>query len=242
MPTSRSDKRRLAVGCLCGGRARPRWRRSPPAASTVDTAGERRRLTTTAAPSDHDLRGAGGPRHAGRDERTGAVAGDRDGAAATTSRDYRPNGTGGDHHPGAHRLGQRDRRGHRPAARCTTRWCAPACRTARSRSRPITSATMPRSASVARLLSAGEGGDAALRRLAGGAVRTTSTTRSYHNFGCAAQQNLAAMVANPADLIRPQPMAPANGARRAKVITDYGAGRQTPSRTSEPDRERHRGG
>jgi pilus assembly protein CpaD len=43
----------------------------------------------------------------------------------------------------------------------------------------------------------------------------------YHNFGCAAQQNLAAMVANPADLVRPQPTAPAHGARRANVIKVY---------------------
>jgi pilus assembly protein CpaD len=42
-----------------------------------------------------------------------------------------------------------------------------------------------------------------------------------HNLGCAYQQNLAAMVANPADLVRPYPMAPANGARRANVITTY---------------------
>ena len=50
-----------------------------------------------------------------------------------------------------------------------------------------------------------------------------------HNFGCASQQNLAAMVANPADLVRPQPMGPASGARRAKVITDYGNGMDTKS-------------
>jgi pilus assembly protein CpaD len=43
----------------------------------------------------------------------------------------------------------------------------------------------------------------------------------YHNFGCAAQQNLAAMVANPADLVRPQPTGPANGQRRANVIRIY---------------------
>lgn len=51
----------------------------------------------------------------------------------------------------------------------------------------------------------------------------------YHNFGCAAQQNLAAMVANPADFVRPEPMASANGARRAKVITDYSRGTDTKS-------------
>jgi pilus assembly protein CpaD len=41
------------------------------------------------------------------------------------------------------------------------------------------------------------------------------------NHGCSAQQNLAAMVANPADLVRPQPMSPANGARRSAVIKTY---------------------
>jgi pilus assembly protein CpaD len=45
-----------------------------------------------------------------------------------------------------------------------------------------------------------------------------------HNFGCATQQNLAAMVANPADLVRPQPTTPASGTRRANVINDYGEG------------------
>jgi pilus assembly protein CpaD len=51
----------------------------------------------------------------------------------------------------------------------------------------------------------------------------------YHNFGCAGQQNLAAMVDNPADLLRPQPLDPSNGARRAKVITDYSQGAETKS-------------
>jgi pilus assembly protein CpaD len=53
-----------------------------------------------------------------------------------------------------------------------------------------------------------------------------------HNFGCASQQNLAAMVANPADFIWPQPLTPANGARRAKVITDYSQGAETRSDTT----------
>lgn len=56
----------------------------------------------------------------------------------------------------------------------------------------------------------------------------------YYNFGCAAQQNLAAMVANPADFVRPEPTAPANGARRAKVITDYSQGAETRSDTTLP--------
>jgi pilus assembly protein CpaD len=63
---------------------------------------------------------------------------------------------------------------------------------------------------------------------------TTSASNQngqYHNFGCAAQNNLAAMVANPADLVAPQPMGPANGARRAKVITDYSQGLDPKSET-----------
>jgi len=51
----------------------------------------------------------------------------------------------------------------------------------------------------------------------------------YHNFGCASQQNFAAMIANPADLVRPREMAPSHGARRAKVISDYGQGNDTKS-------------
>jgi pilus assembly protein CpaD len=51
----------------------------------------------------------------------------------------------------------------------------------------------------------------------------------YSDFGCAQTQNLAAMVENPADLVRPQPSAPSHGARRAKVITDYGQGAETKS-------------
>jgi pilus assembly protein CpaD len=43
----------------------------------------------------------------------------------------------------------------------------------------------------------------------------------YENFGCAAQQNLAAMVANPADLVQPEPMTPPNGTRRSSVIRTY---------------------
>jgi type IV pilus biogenesis protein CpaD/CtpE len=42
------------------------------------------------------------------------------------------------------------------------------------------------------------------------------------------------MVANPADLVRPREMAPANGARRAKVITNYSKGEETKSATTLP--------
>ncbi len=44
------------------------------------------------------------------------------------------------------------------------------------------------------------------------------------NFGCTAQQNLAAMVVDPADFSRPQRMTPADGNRRADVISKYRRG------------------
>lgn len=46
----------------------------------------------------------------------------------------------------------------------------------------------------------------------------------YHNLGCAQQQNLAAMVANPADFLRPRPLDPADGYRRADIIGKYRRG------------------
>lgn len=65
-----------------------------------------------------------------------------------------------------------------------------------------------------------------------GGGETTYRNADYPNLGCAQTQNLAAMVANPADLIRPQPTQPAHGARRAKVITSYGQGEETRSNTT----------
>lgn len=44
------------------------------------------------------------------------------------------------------------------------------------------------------------------------------TNEQYHNLGCATQHNLAAMVANPADLVRPRPMDPPHAGRRVHVI------------------------
>jgi pilus assembly protein CpaD len=48
-------------------------------------------------------------------------------------------------------------------------------------------------------------------------------SQQNYDFGCASQQNLAAMVADPADLLRPRPMTPADGARRAETIRTYEA-------------------
>lgn len=45
--------------------------------------------------------------------------------------------------------------------------------------------------------------------------------KNYHNFGCASQSNLAAQIANPADLILPRGMTPIDAARRSTVIEAY---------------------
>ena len=47
------------------------------------------------------------------------------------------------------------------------------------------------------------------------------------NHGCATQNNLAAMVANPADLLGPRPMDPADPGRRNTVLEKYRAGEPT---------------
>ncbi len=45
--------------------------------------------------------------------------------------------------------------------------------------------------------------------------------RQYGNFGCATQNNLAQMIANPADLLGPRGESPINAARRGNVIADW---------------------
>jgi pilus assembly protein CpaD len=51
----------------------------------------------------------------------------------------------------------------------------------------------------------------------------------YPNFGCAQQRNLAAQVANPADLLGPRTAAPADAERRAVVFDKYRQGKVTSS-------------
>lgn len=50
----------------------------------------------------------------------------------------------------------------------------------------------------------------------------------YWNFGCSMQHNIAAMVANPADLVQPRGTTPPYEARRAEAIGKYAKG-QSPS-------------
>jgi pilus assembly protein CpaD len=58
---------------------------------------------------------------------------------------------------------------------------------------------------------------------------------NYHNFGCAQQRNLAAMVANPADLVTPRSMDPADAERRALVFDKYRQGKSPASEKGSDD-------
>jgi len=51
--------------------------------------------------------------------------------------------------------------------------------------------------------------------------------RPYHNLGCATQQNLAAMVDNPADLVQPRGESPSYSPRRSQVLEKYRKGEST---------------
>jgi pilus assembly protein CpaD len=57
--------------------------------------------------------------------------------------------------------------------------------------------------------------------------------KPYWNLGCASQRNLAAMVANPADLVQPRAETPASAARRSVMFGNYLRGEVTSSK--EPD-------
>lgn len=57
----------------------------------------------------------------------------------------------------------------------------------------------------------------------------TSQNEPYENFGCSQQNNIAAMAANPQDLVRPRPTAPADAMRRSKVFDNYREGTEISS-------------
>jgi pilus assembly protein CpaD len=50
---------------------------------------------------------------------------------------------------------------------------------------------------------------------------TVIKNQNYENFGCASQQNLAAQIANPTDLVGPRGMSPIDAVNRATVIDTY---------------------
>jgi pilus assembly protein CpaD len=55
----------------------------------------------------------------------------------------------------------------------------------------------------------------------------TIDNKTASNLGCAVQHNIAAMVADPRDLMGPRPMGGADADRRATVITNYEKGSPT---------------
>ena len=63
----------------------------------------------------------------------------------------------------------------------------------------------------------------------------TYTNRPYPDFGCATQQNLAAMVADPRDLVEPRAMTPADAGRRGVIMEAWRKGEQTQSTRGSDD-------
>ncbi len=68
------------------------------------------------------------------------------------------------------------------------------------------------------------------------------TNQTYANFGCATQQNLAAMVANPLDLLYPRMMTPPDAARRTGVLGNYQNGQATATNYEGGFRHQHHRG
>ncbi len=64
------------------------------------------------------------------------------------------------------------------------------------------------------------------------------SNRPYYNLGCASQRNLAAMVANPSDLVQPRPEMPAYAARRTYALDKYRQGQGTA--TTYPDADKNK--
>lgn len=68
----------------------------------------------------------------------------------------------------------------------------------------------------------------------------TDISKSYQNgptpnFGCATKANLAAMIADPADLLGPRAMTPPDAVRRAAVLEAYRAGEATAAERTEQE-------
>jgi pilus assembly protein CpaD len=60
--------------------------------------------------------------------------------------------------------------------------------------------------------------------------------KSYYNFGCANQRNMAAMVDNPSDLVQPRPETAAYTARRTQAFEKYRKGTTTTTNYPEADK------
>lgn len=64
----------------------------------------------------------------------------------------------------------------------------------------------------------------------------TSTGSNTRNFGCAGAANLAAMIADPHDLLAPRGEDPSDGTRRAEALEKYRTGRTTATLRSSSER------
>jgi pilus assembly protein CpaD len=71
-----------------------------------------------------------------------------------------------------------------------------------------------------------------------GSIKNKSyqSNRPYYNLGCASQRNLAAMVANPSDLVQPRAETPVYTARRTYALDKYRQGQGTA--TTYPDADK----
>mgnify|MGYP000754851179 CR=1 FL=1 len=63
----------------------------------------------------------------------------------------------------------------------------------------------------------------------------TARSETFANFGCATNSNMAAMIADPADLVWPREMTPADAQRRGTVLELYRAGEATASARGDQD-------
>lgn len=52
-------------------------------------------------------------------------------------------------------------------------------------------------------------------------IASDMNNQNYYNFGCASQNNLAAQIANPEDLVAPRGMTPIDAQQRATAIQEY---------------------
>lgn len=66
--------------------------------------------------------------------------------------------------------------------------------------------------------------------------KTYFENKSYYNFGCANQRNLAAMVDNPSDLVQPRAETPPYAERRDAAFAKYRKGETTTTTYPEADR------
>ena len=59
----------------------------------------------------------------------------------------------------------------------------------------------------------------------------TQSNGTHANFGCAVSANMAAQIANPADIVAPRTMDPADASRRSVVLDHYRKGETTATQT-----------